>query len=279
MGKLLFAFFSIFICRLYNRKFAVYKGCPQKSSSDKNHIFKFSSIMNLIKEIAEKYALRKSPLMFVRGGVKNSNQFYISGNSLFNQSNLYERNDTCNSEKIILLNIASIIPRKSIKTIIGALNVLRSKGFNVHFQHIGEFTKENYSDIIKLVENYKLEKYVEFHGYINDSRLLEKMYRKADMFVLSSKMEGFPRVIIESMGQSLPVISTKVGGIKELFDNEDFILFFKTGEIEDLAFKIETMITNRILRKKLIKNGFAYAEKEYSLPDPALVIAEKIHNF
>ncbi|MEN8154966.1 MAG: glycosyltransferase [Acidobacteriota bacterium] len=270
------AFYTYVICKIKRKKFAVYKGGSFKSSNVINVGFKSGFLRNIFANVIENFVQKNSPVVFVRGGEKYPSSCYVRGNSLFNVNDVYKREDSCNSVKIRILNVSSLLPVKNVDVIIRALKVLRDKKYNVFFYHAGVFDRENHSKMEELIKNLNLEKYIEFFGHIDDLGKIKQLYKDSDIFVLSSKMEGFPRVIVEAMSQSMPVITTRVGGIKEIFKNNDTALFFNPGGYLELAEKIERVIKDRNLRKKLIRNGCDFAEKELSLPNPEMIIAKKI---
>ena len=81
----------------------------------------------------------------------------------------------------------------------------------------------------KELEAYVKEKNIEqkviFQGAVPEQTVLDEMVH-ADIFVLSSFMEGIPMVLMEAMVLEVPVIAPRVAGIPELvIDKENGLLF------------------------------------------------------
>lgn len=82
---------------------------------------------------------------------------------------------------------------------------------------------------------------VNFKGYISDKQQIINSLDNSDLFVLASRTEGLPRVMIEAMARGLPVIGTRVGGIPELI-SKDFLV--EKNDPEALALKIKFLLEN-----------------------------------
>lgn len=58
--------------------------------------------------------------------------------------------------------------------------------------------------------------HVHFPGYSND---MAQVYRSADAFVLPSRSEGLPNVLLEAAMAGVPIIATRVGGVPDFLDD------------------------------------------------------------
>ncbi len=66
---------------------------------------------------------------------------------------------------------------------------------------------------------------------------IQEYYSKAQIYVLSSRWEGFGLVLVEAMAHGLPIVSSDLPTSKEIMG--DFGLYFKNGDIGDLAERLE----------------------------------------
>jgi glycosyltransferase involved in cell wall biosynthesis len=71
----------------------------------------------------------------------------------------------------------------------------------------------------KLIRRYHLEDHVVFLGFLNEKAMCEA-YKKANVFVSPSSLENSSNSVGEAMILGTPVISSDVGGIKNLMEHE-----------------------------------------------------------
>lgn len=80
-------------------------------------------------------------------------------------------------------------------------------------------------------------------------------YSAADIFVCTSRIESFPRVILEAMGAGLPIVTTPVYGIPEQVQENINALFYQPGNGAELAEKIERLVNDSRLRQRFADNS------------------------
>lgn len=117
------------------------------------------------------------------------------------------------------------------------------KGFDILIKAFAQFAKINKEwnlEIVgegveeelyrSLINNYGLEKRVHIHPFTNNVQLY---YSNAQIYVLSSRWEGFGLVLVEAMAHGLPTISSDLPTSKEILG--EFGIYFKNGDIQELA--------------------------------------------
>jgi glycosyltransferase involved in cell wall biosynthesis len=77
----------------------------------------------------------------------------------------------------------------------------------------------------------------------------------ADIFVCTSRVENYPRVILEAMAWGLPIVATPVFGIREQVREDVNGIFYEPGDVEALAAAISRLVANDELRERLAGNA------------------------
>lgn len=165
--------------------------------------------------------------------------------------------------EIRLLFIGSVYERKGINELIEALKFLNQNDqLRYILDIVGDGEISYYS---KIVKRYNLQENVIFHGYIKSGKNLKPFYDNADIFVLPSHSEGFPRVIYEAFIYGLPVITTPVGGIPYVLKDKTHAVFVRIGNYLDLVEKIKLLANSTELMKELSSNGKEFIQKTLNM--------------
>lgn len=145
----------------------------------------------------------------------------------------------------------------------------RTKGFDILIKGFAIFAQSDTNwtlDIVgegpeeealrKLIAANGLEDRVKLHPFTKE---IETYYAAASVYILSSRWEGLPLVLMEAMAHGLPIISSDIPVSRELFSGATNALLFKSEDEYDLAEKMKQMSESKDLRHMGEKSA-AHAE-------------------
>ena len=131
------------------------------------------------------------------------------------------------------LTIGRFTPKhKGIDLLIEAFHLFAQKNKEWNLDIVGEGGEEK--AFRKQTAQYQLEDRITIHPFTNH---IQAYYSEAQIYVLSSRWEGMPLVLVEAMSHGLPIISSDLPVSKEIMG--DFGMYFKNGDIEDLERRLE----------------------------------------
>lgn len=142
-----------------------------------------------------------------------------------------------------IIQVSAFRIEKDQDTLIRAISLLPSE---IKLLLVGEGERRETCE--QLVDDLNLRNRVVFLGKRAD---IPRLFKTADLSVLSSHWEGFGLVAIESMASGLPVIASNVAGLASVV-GEPRLLFDK-GDYAQLANKILHLLENKSLYNELVK--------------------------
>ena len=179
------------------------------------------------------------------------------------ETDLLWKTDTCGREVFKILYTGRFVVEKGLVELVEAGLMLAAENVNLEIHLVG--WEENGSNAVKdrlagMVKGGRMDGKLIIHGKKEVGEELNTIYRDADIYVIASYFEGFPRTIWEAMANSVPVVASRVGSIPDyLRDGEDALLV-EPKNVGQLADAIRSILTNGGLRRKLIRNGFEKAK-------------------
>jgi glycosyltransferase involved in cell wall biosynthesis len=120
----------------------------------------------------------------------------------------------------------------------------------------------------ELVRELKLEEAVSFLGHRKD---IPHLMAAADAFVLPSRFEGHPIVVLEAMAAGLPVIATDVCGTSEAIDANVTGLLVPPEDPEALASAMQLVLARPSVARRLAVRARSSVTQNFS----AAVMAHK----
>ena len=159
-----------------------------------------------------------------------------------------------------------IAPQKQLSHILKAFKIVSEKKdikLKIYGGTSADIEKFEMNQLKSQVKELGLEDKVEFKGY---SQNVAPLMRKNLFTLLSSKMEGLPMSIIESMASSSPVISYDVKyGPKDIITNNVDGILIDYGDIEGLSKAMIHLLDNPEKAIEMGKNAKEKIEKHYSM--------------
>jgi glycosyltransferase involved in cell wall biosynthesis len=84
-----------------------------------------------------------------------------------------------------------------------------------------------------------------------------------DLICLTSDNEGTPVSLIEAQACNLPVISTDVGGVRDIVKDGETGFIVPKKNAEALAEKLTLLINSKEIREKMSQNGWKFVEEQF----------------
>ncbi len=158
-------------------------------------------------------------------------------------------------EKDYILFVGTLQPRKNIEKLIEAFSILKKKDLQLVI--VGK-KGWMYEDILNAPKKFGMTDRVKFLNSVTDEDL-PSFYKNAICFVLPSLYEGFGLPVIEAMKYGCPVITSNISSLPEA--GGDSAIYFDPKDAEDIAKKIDQVISDENLRSEMIKKGYQQVKK------------------
>jgi glycosyltransferase involved in cell wall biosynthesis len=204
--------------------------------------------------------------MLVQRGFKEKSIFTVyNGIEIDQEINFTSKEEFLNRYKIdykgqtIVGIIARLDQVKDHETFIKAAAIVLEKRKDIIFLIAGDGNDEK--RLNSLVENLGLKDYIYFLGFVKDQY---SFFNAIDINTLTSLSESFPYAVLEGALMKKTIISTDVGGLSKLIDQDENGYLVKVGDEKDLANKIEKLSTDKNKIKEMGENLFKKVEENYS---------------
>lgn len=155
-------------------------------------------------------------------GLKNDNYVVLPNVVNLDMFHINKKNTDATSHIPTIIHISCFEDKsKNISGLLESLKIIDDKGIDFKCKLIGEGMD---LDLMKeKAKELQLINKVSFTGLLQGQALADEL-SSGDFLVLSSNYENMPVVILEALASGLPVVSTNVGGIKEMIDDTKGIL-------------------------------------------------------
>lgn len=174
--------------------------------------------------------------------------------------------------KYIILTVAQARPEKDLNTLIKAIKEVKNSS-KMEFVIVGGGPL--IGEIKSLAENLEI-KNIHFLDKRNDIR---EVMIQSDIFVLTSKKDALPNVILEAMANKIPIISTNAGGIPELVINNKTGILVEIGDYKSISKSIDNLYEMDTEEKyKLVESAYNHILNNFNLEKIIKITIEDLYN-
>jgi len=196
---------------------------------------------SVAKAYRENFNLRNKPIKIVPNWIENNKLQATSFKLQAGRKNI--------------LFIHHLSPRKGSRELPEIISKTVKDNSKVHFHIIGDGPD---ADWLKQ-ETETFKKNVTFYGSLPLKKVVA-FYKAADIFIMPSRSEGFPRVILEAMAYGVPFAATKTGCVAEIAPEIQKQFLTPPGHPALFAKKVKKLIEFDN-KKKLIRKNYQQAKK------------------
>lgn len=169
----------------------------------------------------------------------------------------YRRSIGANKKDIVIGFSGRLDYQKAPEILIKAFLAVEA-GSNLHLVMIGDGPKR--AELEKMVQDHPKGKSVHFLGY---HPYAAAVLNAMDVFVLPSRYEGLPYVLLEAMAAGLPIVATSVGGNGELVHDGINGLLVSPDSVDELTEALDVLCSDQSIREFFGKSSLELVEGSY----------------
>ncbi len=238
------------LLHLHGSEFALWfdNECSEAERSDISRTFRCCSKVVVLSKEWRDYLLSR--------GICESGRIEI----LHNAVEMPEENTTDYSRNTVLF-MGRLDERKSPDVLLRAAARVLPSHPDARFVFGGDGNVPFYEEMAK---NLGISESCSFIGWARDEAK-ERAFRESSMYCLPSKNEGMPMSVLEAMSYGLTTLSTPVGGVPQVITDGVDGLLFPVDDVEGLASRLETLMSDSELKGKIGRQGRARIDEDFSL--------------
>lgn len=179
-------------------------------------------------------------------------------------------------EPVRLAYLSNMIPSKGYLKLLGALEILKTRGVRAEGEFAGEFMKVGSEgdslepsvaerDFLARIDTAGLAESVKYLGRVRGAEKRD-MLESAHLFVLPTEYpgEGLPISIVEALSQGIPVIATNYRGIPEQVEHGVNGWLLETSTPEAIAHAVESIAGDPDLYSEMSRNARRTYEEKFT---------------
>lgn len=175
--------------------------------------------------------------------------------------------------RLRVLSVGRLSLEKAQVGLVEAIAILIRRGLDVELEIVGEGPERGRLE--ERIRSLGLDERCRLSGAMSESAVFERL-QSADVFALSSLIEGLPVSLMEAMALGVPVVAPRLAGIPELVEEGQTGLLFHPADWEGLAECLTRLLEDAPLRSKLVENAIEKVAREYDVDRAVAPLWERL---
>lgn len=168
---------------------------------------------------------------------------------IYNIVHVHERTDVASVDAKNIVSAGSLVERKGFIDAVRVGEIVLARHPDWHWRIFGEGSEREF--LSAAIASRGLESNMHLMGHVDE---LHEQYRDHALFVLTSRNEGLPTVVIEAKANGLPVVSFACpAGPKELVREGVDGFLIEPGDVERMAERIIELIESPDMRRRFAR--------------------------
>ncbi len=186
------------------------------------------------------------------------------------------------TDHLLFITVARFDFQKGHDILIKAISLIKNELQQKHIKkvkfifvgHGPEFEKMK-----RLTQGLSVDQFITFLGEHQDVYQVHNMVKASDLFILPSRWEGLPIVLLETGRLKIPVLASDTYGNREILaPNRGRGILFKNGDPQDLAAKIIGIINGKYDLLQCSQNLYQEVSANYNLPKMLFSLKNLYHS-
>ena len=156
--------------------------------------------------------------------------------------------------------VGRLVPIKNHSLFLDAIEVLAKEGVFANYFIVGDGSERSNIEarVKELAAIYPVK--ITLIGWETD---IATFNAGMDVLCLTSNNEGTPVSLIEAQAGNLPIVTTDVGGVRDIVKDEETAFVVAPKNATEFAQKLKILIQNEKIREKMSQNGWTYVKDNF----------------
>ena len=214
---------------------------------------------NMVTAVSESLKKDTNELFEVKNNIKVIPNFICIDDYKLENNDFYKKRFAPNNEKIVC-HISNFRKVKRIRDVLLSFEII-SKEIDVKLILVGDGPER--SALEKISRESKYRNNIYFLGSLKSTK---EVLNISDLFFLPSSTESFGLSALEAMACSVPVISTKTGGIPEVVIDGESGYLSKVGDVREMSSNAIEILSNKnklsLFKENALKQAMKFDVKQ-----------------